>query len=274
MNSICKALLLLAFFIFINSAGAQNLSEPQAALASVNGVKLTTAEYQKWLRQAIADGAPETPELRNKVFNDLVTREAIAQDIKKTKLLERDNNAFKLELAQSNALQEIWFAEYFKAHPLTDAQVRAEYERQVTLSREAKNSQEYQISQIVVTSEDQANEFIRQLKNGTNFESLAKQKSIDQKTASMGGMLGWVLPSQLTPPINLVVPNLLRGQITQNPIQIGVYWHVIKVDDIRPFVMPSFDQAKVGIAQSLVQQRRQDALANLMKNVKVAKVYN
>ena len=79
---------------------------------------------------------------------------------------------------------------------------------------------------------------------------------------------------QLTPPINLVVPNLLRGQITQNPIQIGVYWHVIKVDDIRPFVMPSFDQAKVGIAQSLVQQRRQDALANLMKNVKVAKVYN
>jgi peptidyl-prolyl cis-trans isomerase C len=40
---------------------------------------------------------------------------------------------------------------------------------------------------------------------------------------------------------------------------------------VRPFVMPSFDQAKNTIAQELVQQRRQEAINALLKDAKVAK---
>jgi peptidyl-prolyl cis-trans isomerase C len=43
---------------------------------------------------------------------------------------------------------------------------------------------------------------------------------------------------------------------------------VIRVDDVRPFVIAPFDQVRNVIAQELVQQRRQQAVNALLKDVK------
>jgi len=82
--------------------------------------------------------------------------------------------------------------------------------------------------------------------------------------------MGWVLPSQLVPPINSVVPNMTKGQFTVKPIQTNNGWHIVMVDDVKPFVLPSFDEAKAGIAQALVQQKRQEAVTALMKTIKIS----
>jgi peptidyl-prolyl cis-trans isomerase C len=44
---------------------------------------------------------------------------------------------------------------------------------------------------------------------------------------------------------------------------------VIKVDDVRPFVLPAFDQVRNALSQELVQQRRQDAINALLRDAKV-----
>jgi len=250
-------------------AGAHAQSGP--VLMTINGGKIYTSQVNEMVGMAVANGAKDTPELRQSMLNDLAVREVITQDIKKTGLLNKDNNALKLKLAQQNAMLELWYGEYFKTHPVTEADVKTEYERQLSSSKEPQNSKQYEVAQIMVASEAEANEIIKQIKGGAKFETLAKEKSLEKVSGAQGGIVGWVFPSQLTPPINDIIINLGKGNISQSPIKTNNGWHVIKLDDVRPFVMPPFDQVKNNIAQELVQQRRQQAINALLKDAKVVK---
>ena len=238
---------------------------------TVNGSKIYVNQVNEMVSMAVANGAKDSPELRQNMLNDLVVREVITQDIKKTGLLNKDNNALKLKLAQQNTMLELWFAEYFKSRPVTEADVKAEYDRQAALSKEPQNSKQYEVAQIMVASEAEAADIIKQINAGTKFEVLAKEKSLEKVSGAQGGVVGWVFPSQLAPPINELIVKLGKGNIAPSPVKTNNGWHVIKLDDVRPFVMPAFDQVKNNLAQELVQQRRQEAINALLKDAKVAK---
>jgi peptidyl-prolyl cis-trans isomerase C len=240
-------------------------------LTTVNGSKIYTSQLNEMVSMAVANGAKDSPELRQNLLNDLVAREIITQDIKKTGLLNKDNNALKLKLAQQNALLELWFTEYFKQNPVTESDIRAEYDRQAALSKEPQNSKQYEVAQIMVASEAEAAEIIQQINNGAKFETLAKDKSLEKISAAQGGVVGWVLPAQLAPPINTLIVNLGKGKVAQSPIRTNNGWHVIKLDDVRPFVIAPFDQVRNNLVQELVQQRRQQAVNALLKDAKVVK---
>ncbi|MBU3564163.1 peptidylprolyl isomerase [Polynucleobacter sp. Tro8-14-1] len=267
MKSKLILILLAAICFFLNSVQAQ----PSKTLLTVNGAKITNAQVDQWVSVSVSDGAKDTPELRQSIVNDLVLREAVAQDAKKTGLLTKGNNAFKIKMAEQNAMMDIWFAQYFASHPVTNDDVRAVYDKQVELSKDPKNSKEYLVSQIVVANEAEGVELIKQINNGASFADLAKVKSLDQSSGQQGGIVGWALPTQLTTPINDLVPNLTKGKVTQTPVKTSNGWHVIKVDDVRQFVMPTFDQARNTIAQGLIQQKRQEAVNALMQSTKIFK---
>ena len=268
MKPIAKLLISALFLLVGGIAFAQ--SGPNNVLVVVNGAKITAGQLNEWVNVAVSEGAKDTPELRQSIMNDLILREAVSQDAKKSGLLTSGNNAFKLKLAEQNAVLELWFAQYFKAHPLSEADVKAEYEKQVALSKEPQNTKEYKLSQIVVGSEADANQIITELNKGASFATLAQEKSLDKSSGSRGGVMGWALSSQLVPPINETVVTMNKGQFTLKPIKTDNGWHIVMVDDVKPFVLPSFDEAKAGIAQALVQQRRQEAVGALMKNVKLS----
>ena len=268
MNS--KLRLFLSVVLISLSLGNAH-AQPSKVIVTVNGSKITNAQVDQWVSVSVSEGAKDTPELRQSILNDLVLREAVTQDVKKTGLLSKGNNAFKIKMAEQNAMMDIWFAQYFADHPVTNDDVRAVYDKQVELSKDPKNSKECLVSQIVVANEAEGAELIKQINGGASFVELAKAKSLDQNSAQQGGLVGWVLPTQLAPPVNDIVPNLAKGKVTQNPVKTANGWHVIKVDDIRPFVMPTFDQAKNTIAQSLIQQKRQEAVNALMQSTKISK---
>jgi len=242
-----------------------------AVLASVNGNKIYASQVNEIVSMVVADGGKDTPELRQTLLNDLVIREAISQDVKKTGLLEKDSNALKLKLARRNTVLEIWFGVYMKTHPVTESEIKAEYDRRLAFSKEPKNAKQYEVSQIMLTTQAEGEDIIKQINSGAKFEVLAKERSIDKNTGIKGGLVGWVFSSQLTPPINDAVPNLGKGKITQNPIQTGNGWHVIKVNDVRPFELLPFDQLQNNIAQELTQQRRNVAVSALLQESKVTK---
>jgi peptidyl-prolyl cis-trans isomerase C len=267
MKSKLILFLFAAAVFFLNSVQAQ----PSKTLLTVNGAKITNAQVDQWVSVSVSEGAKDTPELRQSILNDLVLREAVAQDAKKTGLLTKGNNAFKIKMAEQNTMMDIWFAQYFASHPVTNDDVRAVYDKQVELSKDPKNAKEYLVSQIVVANEAEGVDLIKQINSGASFADLAKAKSMDQTSGQQGGIVGWALPTQLTPPINDLVPNLTKGKVTQTPVKTSNGWHVIKVDDVRPFVMPTFDQARNTIAQGLIQQKRQEAVNSLMQTTKITK---
>ena len=260
--------LLFSFFIIGLTAGVSAQGSSRV-LVTVGGTKITSAQLDQFVSLATAQGALDTKELRENFLNDLVVREAIVQDVKKTGLLSKGNNALKLKIAEQDAIMGLWFAQYLAEHPINEAEVRAEYEKQVAVSKDPRNAKEYQISQIVLSNEAEAQQVISELKRGASFDKLAKDKSIDKATAQNGGSVGWILPSQLSSPMNDFVVGLGKGDVISKPVQVGSAWYVVKANDIKPFVMPSFDQAKVNISQALLQKERRDAIQSLMKSVKV-----
>jgi peptidyl-prolyl cis-trans isomerase C len=267
----CKiALSTLTAIVF---AGASALAYAQSGpvLMTINGSKIYASQVNEMVSMAVANGAKDSPELRQNILNDLAVREVITQDIKKTGLLNKDNNAFKLKLAQQNTMLDLWFAEYFKTHPVTEADIKAEYDRQLAISKDPKNAKQYEVAQIMVATEAEAQDIIKQISAGTKFETLAKEKSLEKVSGAQGGVVGWVFPDQLAAPINDLVVSLGKGRVSPAPVKTNNGWHVIKVDDVRPFVMPEFDQVKNNIAQELVQKRRQEAINALLKDAKVSK---
>ena len=268
---IFKTLLRLLTALALSSAAVLAYAQSGPVLMTINGSKIYTSQVNEMVSMAVANGAKDSPELRQNILNDLMVREVITQDIKKTGLLNKDNNALKLKLAQQNTMLELWLTEYFKNRQITEADVKAEYERQLAFSKEPKNSKQYEVAQIMVATEAEAQDIIKQINGGTKFETLAKEKSLEKVSGAQGGVVGWVFPYQLTPPINDLIVNLGKGKITQSPIKTNNGWHVIKLDDVRPFVMPPFEQVQNTIAQELVQQRRQEAINTLLKEAKVVK---
>lgn len=269
MNFKSLSKVLIAFTLLGAAMTANAQSGP--VLTIINGKKIYTSQLNEMVTMAVSNGAIDSPDLRQNLLNDLVAREAITQDIKKTGLLNKDSNALKLKLAQENTQIELWFTEYFKKNPVTESDLRAEYDRQVALNKEPQNSKQYEVSQIQVATEAEASEIIKQLNNGEKFETLAKDKSLDKISGTQGGVVGWVLPAQLAPPINTLIVNLSKGNVAQSPIKTNNGWHVVKLDDVRPFVIVPFDQVRNTVAQELVQQRRQQAVDNLLKAAKVVK---
>ena len=241
-------------------------------LASVNGARITKAQVNEWVDEAVAQGAKDTPELRQATLNRLIFRQAALQEVDKMGLLKDKSNAFKVQSAPQNTEVELWFATYFKDHPITDADLKTLYDQQVAASKDPKNAYQYQVSQIVVSTQEEANQIIEQLnKKGSSFESIAKDKSTDKESGQRGGLIGWLMIGQAAPPIGETVQGLSKGQMTQKPVLTRFGWHIIKVDDIKPVTIASFEQSKGNLAQAAVQQRRQEAIDSLLKSAKVEK---
>ena len=266
MKSYLKVNLVALILVFAcGSAFGQSSS---VTLATVNGVEIDAAQLDEWVKNAISEGAQDSNQLRRTGLDDLILREAISQDVSNSRLLSIPSNASKLKLGHQNVLIEIWFANYLAAHPISEQDIKAEFERQIALSKDPKNATQYQISQIAVGSESEALQLKKKIDAGTGFEPLAKEKSADKATAINGGLVGWVFPYQLAVPVNEIVPKLHKGDVTR-PIPVGGAWYLIKLVDSKPLVMLEYEQAKPNLIQTLIQNRRQEAFKIILDSAKV-----
>jgi len=268
MKQISLAMTWASLLMLSSSAHAQSNS---MIIATLNGNKITAQQVEELVNLAGDNGTKVTPEIRQRITNELIIREAIVQEAKKTGLLTKNGNALKLKLANQNAIVELWFADYFKNHPISEEAIRAEYDKQLVASKDPKNANEYEIAQIEVATEIEANDVIAKLNNGNSFEVLAKQYSIDKSTAQQGGLAGWSLSSNLASPLNDIVPSLSKGKTTSKPIHIGQNYYIIKLVDVRAFKFPAYEQAKNQLAQQMVTKEREQAIAEVLKasNLKI-----
>jgi peptidyl-prolyl cis-trans isomerase C len=78
--------------------------------------------------------------------------------------------------------------DFQKANPVTDDQLKAEYDKLVASVPETK---QYHARHILVGSEAEAKAVIESLRKGKAFDLLAKEKSKDPGSKGNGGDLGW-----------------------------------------------------------------------------------
>jgi peptidyl-prolyl cis-trans isomerase C len=203
--------------------------------------------------------------LRNAIKSELIAKELFWQEAQKRGLEKTPDAVAALAQVRQNLLIDFLIQDELKQKPVTDAEIKAEYDRQITSLGDA---QQYQLRQAVFASEAEARAAIASVRSGTSLAQLAKDKSTDP-SKDKEGLLDWLLPSQIVPAVSNVIVNLDKGALGAAPIQVGAAWHVIRVEDKRKFVPPALDQAKTGIRADLQQKRRIDLLNELARKAKI-----
>jgi peptidyl-prolyl cis-trans isomerase C len=249
-----RLLLLSIAALAAGSAFAQNI-------AVVNDKPITKASVDQFVLQL---GQPDTPELRDRIKEQLIEREVFLQEAAKRGIPEKPDVKFQLDFVRKTAIIQNLFKEELKKHPVTDQQVQAEYDKQ----KSSQGDKEYHARHILVEKEDEAKDVIEQLKKGAKFEDLAK-KSKDPGSGGKGGDLGWAAPSAYVKPFSDAMVKLEKGKFTEVPVPTQFGFHVIELQDVRETQFPPLDQVKNQISESIQQHQAQAFADELKKKAKI-----
>ena len=233
-------------------------------LAVVNGKPIPSARADTMVRQLAAQGQPDTPQLRALIKEDLINREILVQEASKKNLASTPTVKNQLDIARQSILIRALMADYIGKNPVTDADIKAEYDKIKALS----GDKEYHARHILVDNEEAAKNIITQLNGGAKFEDLAKQ-SKDTGSADKGGDLDWASPANYVKPFSDGMVALQKGEVTQTPVKTQFGYHVIKVEDIRPLQFPALADIKPRIEKSLQERKLQAYQESLRKKAKI-----
>lgn len=247
----------LMLFPIASFAFAQNA-------AIVNNKPIPKEKVDEFVQVLVAQGRPDTPELRAAVRDELIARELFVQEAEKKGLTRSSEVQRQLDNARQEILIRAMIREYLTTNPVTDAEMQAEYDR----LRTQVGEKEYRPSHILVETEDEAKALIDELKKGAKFEELAK-KSKDPGSAQSGGDLDWNTPGTFVKEFSDAMVALEKGRYTETPVKSQFGYHVIRLDDVREAQAPPLEQVRPQIQQELERNRVQQLQQDLRAKAKI-----
>ena len=195
----------------------------------------------------------------SQIIQQLVNEELLSQKVDK----ENQLTLLALEHEERSAKAAQMVSKILKNFP-NDALVNSAYKN---LKDQSKNSLEYNASHILVKEEDQAKTILKDLKEGKEFEILAKEYSIGP-TGKNGGNLNWFDLSTMVPEFSTALMVLSEGDISQ-PVKTQFGWHLIKLNKTREKQVPELEEVRAQLVQNLRQKKINDYLSSLTENSKI-----
>ena len=234
-------------------------------IAVVNGKGVPKSRVDTLIRTA-THGHPEQapPEMQAQAKDQVVMREIFAQEAEREGVMNSPEYKAQLELVRQTVLINTMFENYEKAHPVTDAEALAQYNK----IKAAQSGDEYHARHILVDSEDKAKQLIAQIKAGAKFEDVAKKNSKDTGSAENGGDLDWAKPTSYVPEFATALQALKPGQMTDTPVKTQYGYHIIKLEAVRPAKFPSFDEVEDKLKQQIAQVHLQEFQEKLRTSAK------
>jgi peptidyl-prolyl cis-trans isomerase C len=220
-------------------------------VAIVNGKAVPKSRIEALSKQIAASGRPVTPEMEGQIKDEVIAREIFIQEAQKQGYEASEDFKTQMELARQTLLIRELFTNFQKANPVSDADVKAEYDKFAA----ANGGKEYKASHILVEKEDQAKAIIAQLKKGGKFDEIAKKSSKDPGSGAKGGNLDWAGAGNYVAEFSAAMTALTKGKMTETPVKSQFGYHIIRLDDIRDAQLPKLDDVKPQIMQQLQQQK-------------------
>jgi peptidyl-prolyl cis-trans isomerase C len=240
---------------------AADASKP---LAVVNGREIP-ALYGELIQREMAQGQPDSPQLDARVRESLINLELLSRAALDKGLDKNPNLAAALDIRRKDMLAKAYLEDYVKAHPVTDAEIQAMYDKAKTEAVEP----EYRARHILVKTEAEAKKIIADLGKKAKFEDLAKKLSKDPGSAKNGGALDWSDRRAFVPEFSDALAGLKKGETTKTPVKTQFGYHVIRLDDTRKPQMPPLDTVRGEIVKQLQQQRIRDAITATRAGAKI-----
>ena len=247
------------------SQAAQSQDSLTRAFVTVNGEPQSLARAEVLLREQIARGAPNSPQVQAAVRDALVTQALMAQAAVKEGLDKLPLVQAQMDLARQSVLIQAWQQQTAQSKEVSDEDLRVEYERQVKLL----GPKQYRLRHILVNEEDTAKLLLERLRSGGKLADLAGEYSRDDATRGTGGLTDWLAQGEMQPALLKAVESLKAGQLAPAPVRGPAGWHVVALEEERAFTPPARDTLRPQLQRAIVQQRIQTAVEQLRQSAKV-----
>ena len=203
--------------VTINAPTATPLPTPTATpesfglAARVNDARITLEQFNAELKRYVA-GQPNPPDfdspegqqlaaqLKDIVMDTLIEQALIDQEALQNKISVSDAQInTELGTVKEKAGGESRYQAWLLANQQSEQDARQQIRQEMitgalvkkVLSNLPKTAEYIHAYHIVVASQFEADEILRELQNGAQFEALAQSKSIDDSTRADGGDLDW-----------------------------------------------------------------------------------
>lgn len=235
-------------------------------VAKVNGKEITTADLKQLessLPPEMIKRAQQKGDIKEELTNQLVdlrviTDAALKSDVAKTKEVQQ-----AIERAKEQVIVQAFVFEQLKSK-VNDQAIEQEYKTlKDKFMKEVKDKKEIKVRHILFKDEKDANAALKRLKNGEDFQKLARELSEDKQSGQDGGDLGYILEGTV-PEFDAALKNLKSGESSKEATKTNFGYHLFKVDDRRSAKPPKFEDVKAQLG-ARVQQK---AFLELVKRLR------
>ena len=242
--------------------------QPDKVIAKVLGVEI----HESDLAMAEEDMGQQVEKLQGDAKRDalvgyLADVVIMSKAAEAKKVTEQKDFKTRVAFIRNKLAMEMLLIDEGKA-AATDAAMKKVYEEAVS---KAGTDQEVRARHILVPTEDEAKAVLAEIKKGTDFAELAKQKSKDPGAAAEGGDLGYFSKDQMVPEFAEVAFKLNKGEVS-DPVKTQFGWHIIKVEDKRNKPVPTFDQVKDQIETYVARKAQAEYIAKQREANKVERL--
>jgi len=267
----------LAFFIFSSSTvladeGTSSTETnpevietslpPETILASFGDETITLGEFNELWEQVPEDYKLQLD--KSMVLDQMISEALLIQEVKVKKLEEDEKVAEQIKKTTEQILvQALIEREILNKVKVNDEEVLEYYEQNKDGFTEKEQVHLYNI---LLETEEEAQNVLEQLKAGEDFSEIAIEKSTGP-SASNGGDMGFISKGSIIPEIDEAVFALNIGELT-DIIKSDYGFHILKVTEKKPESIKTLEEAKDEIMQTLLPEKQKDAFDNLLTELK------
>lgn len=233
----------------------------------VNGETVSAAYQQGLYDEQLAVGSADGMQLRKAIKNLAIERVAVRQEAEKSGIAANPAVLRRIETAKTQILAQAISADFLKKDPVTEEQVRAAYQK----ARREYGSSEYHVRQIFVSNETDAKALMDKLaKKPSAFTEYARTDNDNAQLAQRSGDMGWMSASVFRDPALKAALLRTKPGTNSKAIKTQAGWHFLRVEAIRSAqAFPTYEKAKVDIANRLAQEKARQYLIEIVKGAKV-----
>ena len=238
-------------------------------LAIVNGEEIDRADVMM-ARNRLPAQIRELPEeqILPILINVVIDSRLIADQARKENIAEEPEVKAQMQVVQDMVLEQTLLTRRLQ-DKITEEALRERYEAMI---KDEEARKQVHAQHILVAERSEAEEVIRKLNEGANFNELAKEKSTDP-AAEAGGDLGYFSRGDMIPAFSDVAFSLEPGTYSRTPVQTEFGWHVIKVEDRRVVNPPPFEEVRNQLQQQLAMELRAEYVKQLREQAEITRLY-
>ena len=270
-------LCLLVFFIFnpssvladegtstteTNPENIETNLPPETILASFGEQTITLGEFnQLW------EEVPEEYKLqldKSMVLDQMISEKLLIQETKNMDLKEDKDVLEQIKkMTEQILVQALIEREILNKVKVNDEEVLEYYEQNKDSFTEKEQVHLYNI---LLETEEEAQNVLEQLKAGEDFSEIAIEKS-SGPSAAQGGDLGYLSKGTIIPEIEEVIFALEVEELSE-VVKTDFGFHILKISDKKPETVKTLEEAKEEIIQTLLPAKQNEAFENLLEELK------